>query len=56
MLTATTRSEQVKGLKTRGVHGTLSTEAAAKKLVEGTGLEVNTDSPRTYGLTLDYRF
>src|ERR1700730_9653279 len=38
------RPEQVKGLKTRGVHGTLSAEAAAKKLVEGTGLEVSTDS------------
>ena len=38
------RPEQVKGLKTRGVHGTLSTEQAAKKLVEGTGLEVSTDS------------
>jgi iron complex outermembrane receptor protein len=38
------RAEQVKGVKTRGVHGTLSTEAAAKKLVAGTGLEVSTDS------------
>ena len=38
------RPEQVKGLKTRGVHGRLSAEAAAKELVEGTGLEVSTDS------------
>jgi iron complex outermembrane recepter protein len=38
------RPEQVRGLKTRGVHGTFSTEAAAKKLVEGTGLDVSTDS------------
>jgi iron complex outermembrane recepter protein len=38
------RPEQVKGLKTRGVHGTLSAEAAAKELVKGTGLEVSTDS------------
>ena len=38
------RPDQVKGVRTRGAHGTLSTEAAAKKLLEGTGLEVNTDS------------
>jgi len=38
------RPEQVKGVKTRGVHGALSAVAAAKKLVEGTGLEVSTDS------------
>jgi iron complex outermembrane recepter protein len=38
------RPEQVKGLKTRGVHGRLSAEAAAKELVEGTSLEVSTDS------------
>jgi hypothetical protein len=34
----------VKGLTTQGVHGTLSIEDAAKKLLEGTGLEVSTDS------------
>jgi iron complex outermembrane receptor protein len=38
------RPEQIKGLKTRGVHGTLSTEAAARKLLEGTGLDVSVDS------------
>ena len=38
------RPEQVKGLKTRGAHGRLSAEAAAKELVKGTGLEVSTDS------------
>jgi outer membrane receptor protein involved in Fe transport len=38
------RPDQVKGVKTPGVHGTLSTEAAAKKLLEGSGLDVSTDS------------
>jgi iron complex outermembrane receptor protein len=38
------RPDQVKGVKTRGVHGALSPEEAVKQLLEGTGLEVSTDS------------
>ena len=38
------RPDQVKGVKTRGVHGVLSPEEAVKQLLEGTGLEVSTDS------------
>jgi iron complex outermembrane receptor protein len=38
------RPDQVKGLKTRGVRGTLSAGAAAKMLLEGTDLEAGTDS------------
>jgi iron complex outermembrane recepter protein len=38
------RPDQVKGVKTRGVHGVLSPEGAVKQLLEGTGLEVSTDS------------
>jgi iron complex outermembrane recepter protein len=38
------RPEQVKGLKTKGVHGTLSVPEAIKKLLVGTGLELSTDS------------
>jgi outer membrane receptor protein involved in Fe transport len=38
------RPDQVKGVKTRGVHGALSAEEAVKQLLEGTGLEVSTDS------------
>jgi iron complex outermembrane receptor protein len=38
------RPEQVKGVKTRGVHGALSPEEAVKQLLEGTGLEASTDS------------
>jgi len=38
------RPDQVKGIKTRGVHGALSPEEAVKQLLEGTGLEVSTDS------------
>jgi iron complex outermembrane receptor protein len=38
------RPEQVKGLKTHGAHGALSVAAAVQKLLEGTGLEVSTDS------------
>ena len=38
------RPEQVKGVKTRGVRGALTPEEAVKRLLEGTGLEVSTDS------------
>jgi iron complex outermembrane receptor protein len=38
------RPDQVKGVKTRGVRGALSPEEAVKQLLEGTGLEVSTDS------------
>jgi len=38
------RPEQVKGLKTKGVHGTLPASEAAKRLLEGTGLELSMDS------------
>jgi iron complex outermembrane receptor protein len=38
------RPDQVKGVKTRGVHGALSPEEAVKQLLDGTGLEVSTDS------------
>jgi iron complex outermembrane recepter protein len=38
------RPDQVKGVKTRGVHGALSPEEAVKQLLEGTGLQVSTDS------------
>jgi iron complex outermembrane receptor protein len=38
------RPDQVKGVKTRGVHGALSPEEAVKQLLEGTGLQVSRDS------------
>src|ERR1700679_3066504 len=38
------RPDQVKGIKTRGVHGALSPGEAVTQLLAGTGLEVSTDS------------
>ena len=37
------RPEQVRGLKTRGVHGQFTTEQAVAQLLEGTSLELRTD-------------
>lgn len=36
--------EQLKGLRTNGVSGSLSTQEAVKKLLQGTGLQVSTDA------------
>jgi len=38
------RSEAIKGIKTKGVSGTLTPVDAVTKLLEGTGLRLNTDS------------
>ena len=38
------QSEAIKGVKTKGVSGTLSPVDALTKLLEGTGLKLNTDS------------
>lgn len=38
------RPEQVKGLKTEGVHGELTTTEAVERLIEGTELKLSTDS------------
>lgn len=38
------RPEQVRGLKTQGAHGELTTEQAVSRLIEGTQLKLSTDS------------
>src|ERR1700679_2528124 len=38
------QTEAIKGVKTKGVSGTLSPVDALTKLLEGTGLKLNTDS------------
>src|ERR1700733_5373069 len=54
------RPEQVYGLKTHGAHGELTTEQAVTRLLQGTSLELRTDSsgamliaPPTAGSTPD---